>query len=546
MFEYLTTPRKLTTLDGDLRQPFDPTNSAMFKRYESGYSILLMMSMPNMLYKLTSTEVGTVTGINYRALYSDLIWSYVRIIEREYKRLDGLENITSQSIEFTGLNEVTVNSINVVEENHNPTITLTYTEPYGTVLTRVHELFLKGIDDPIIGHRKHYNGLIDDKILAPSFKNEVFSFLYMITDNTGLRLERAYYIFNAQPTTSHIGDLYNSARGEFEQKELSYEFRCNVLANKSVYKEANKILAAITGYTYNAASDTVVKTSRPLFEMNSNDYADYRGLNDEDQSIGGLNFPRAGKDTTYISALRKYWSGDYRDESRGEFGRAISVNTGSNQPGYNMPIINDGDNKRTDTSVNKAMTIDSPIFNVGDKVVLPAGSSLYNCYGHKSSPSVKKTTGSGYTICSVTGVLSRTEALLYAEQHGTSVVYGRGTKLKPYQLNISGQYYYVGGAQTIYLYVDANTYYDPVTGRTINVNNATSPAPPKPTTGTIKVGSKVRLKKGSKDYDGRWLYDFVYERDHIVSELVRDRAVINYDGYVIAAVKLSDLIWVSG
>ncbi len=57
----------------------------------------------------------------------------------------------------------------------------------------------------------------------------------------------------------------------------------------------------------------------------------------------------------------------------------------------------------------------------------------------------------------------------------------------------------------------------------------------------ITVGSKVMLKKGAKTYTGGSLYSFVYERPHIVSELIGDRAVINYGNVVIAAVKVSDL-----
>lgn len=58
---------------------------------------------------------------------------------------------------------------------------------------------------------------------------------------------------------------------------------------------------------------------------------------------------------------------------------------------------------------------------------------------------------------------------------------------------------------------------------------------------SIKVGSKVRLKKGAKTYDGKSLASFVYNRDHIVKEISGDRAVITYGGVVVAAVKLSDL-----
>lgn len=58
---------------------------------------------------------------------------------------------------------------------------------------------------------------------------------------------------------------------------------------------------------------------------------------------------------------------------------------------------------------------------------------------------------------------------------------------------------------------------------------------------SVKVGSKVRLKRGAKTYDGKSLASFVYNRDHVVKEISGDRAVITYGGVVVAAVKLSDL-----
>ncbi len=57
----------------------------------------------------------------------------------------------------------------------------------------------------------------------------------------------------------------------------------------------------------------------------------------------------------------------------------------------------------------------------------------------------------------------------------------------------------------------------------------------------VKVGSNVMLKKGAKTYTGGSLYSFVYERPHTVSELIGDRAIINYGNVVIAAVNVNDL-----
>lgn len=64
------------------------------------------------------------------------------------------------------------------------------------------------------------------------------------------------------------------------------------------------------------------------------------------------------------------------------------------------------------------------------------------------------------------------------------------------------------------------------------------------TNSTIKVGSVVKLKNGAKTYDGKGLASFVYNRNHTVSEIKGNRAVITYDGVVVAAVKLSDLVFI--
>ena len=72
----------------------------------------------------------------------------------------------------------------------------------------------------------------------------------------------------------------------------------------------------------------------------------------------------------------------------------------------------------------------------------------------------------------------------------------------------------------------------------------TAPAQPEVQTPTLKVGSAVRVKNGAKTYDGKGLASFVYTRNHIVKEIKGDRAVITYNGTVVAAIKVTDLILV--
>ena len=71
--------------------------------------------------------------------------------------------------------------------------------------------------------------------------------------------------------------------------------------------------------------------------------------------------------------------------------------------------------------------------------------------------------------------------------------------------------------------------------RTSNTTMPPPVQPDKPDTGAgaggaIKAGSVVRVKQGAKTHTGGGLASFVYERDHVVSELNGDRAVITYGG----------------
>ncbi len=59
---------------------------------------------------------------------------------------------------------------------------------------------------------------------------------------------------------------------------------------------------------------------------------------------------------------------------------------------------------------------------------------------------------------------------------------------------------------------------------------------------TVAVGSSVKVKEGAKTYVGGVLAPYVYTRVHKVSQLSGDRAVITYNGVIVAAVKIADLI----
>jgi hypothetical protein len=58
---------------------------------------------------------------------------------------------------------------------------------------------------------------------------------------------------------------------------------------------------------------------------------------------------------------------------------------------------------------------------------------------------------------------------------------------------------------------------------------------------TIKIGSKVKVKKGAKSYDGKKVASFIYDKVYTVDELKGTRAVLDTKG-ICTAFKTSDLI----
>lgn len=447
----------------DYRSVFDPTDLSIFKRYETGYVLFFVLEIPEMLKKLRdTTQKGKVTGIEYAKTYKTLINTYVATLEREFKGLEGLENITSESIEYSGLNEVTVSAINSVNETHNPTITLTYTEPYGEPITKTHELYLKGLDDPIVGHRKHYNGLIDDGILTPDFENETFKFLYMVIDNTGLQLERAYYIFNAQPTGAQLGELYNGAKYDFNFKEIQCEFRCNALSNDSVQKMAKRILEGITGYRYDSSTKKVIQIAKPAFETQSPKFEGYRVANDAgNTTLGGLSF--TGKQIYKTNAeIRQLGKHPPKDWLYGKKGNTDTDSSSTNKDTQ----ISKKDNK-------KEIKIDKPVVEAGSHIWLKYGATLSKSIGNNGKPETitynRRTgdTDSG-TGCKLTAVWNEVSAKVYAQESKETVIYGTGSNVYPYTIQLDGKKWYVK-AGDFFVRESNNRWIDPVTKVPINL-----------------------------------------------------------------------------
>ena len=188
--------------------------------------------------------------------------------------MDGLPDITGDTFSITdGINEMRM--INKVTMDTSTTVSMSYFEKSGGLLTKYAEYYLTGIKDRM-SQAKTYHGLIKNGLLAPSLENEVFTLLYYVTDSTMLRLERAVLIANAQLNKAETS-MYNGSRDNISNKELSLEFNGFPIMGYEVDKAANYLLKNITGVKVTSSNGGKnvayrVENSKPDATLDSSDY----------------------------------------------------------------------------------------------------------------------------------------------------------------------------------------------------------------------------------------------------------------------------------
>ena len=180
--------------------------------------------------------------------------------------------MTSETGSLTnGINDINV--ITKVTEQAAGTFTMNYYERSGSIITKTHELYLRGIKDPRT-QIKRYNGLIqnsfaitqlqgtqdptvtngrsdvqkDNKITEKGYHMEVFHFLLIITDNTGLNLEKAYLLASCQPTTANT-NIYNVTRGDIGFSELQLSYNGFPISGRIVNYKATQFIDWINKHT---------------------------------------------------------------------------------------------------------------------------------------------------------------------------------------------------------------------------------------------------------------------------------------------------------
>lgn len=263
---YVKMPRSVTEFTL-MKGVTDFSNLKQFDVYETGYPFITVISVPRFMDILGSRDT------NVRNLQDNI----THVIEGEFRGLSGIPDITAEGGEITNGN-ISMQIINNVSMDTSIQVEMTFWERSGSLLTKYLEYYLKGIKDPYT-KAKTYHGLIaDGTITDPGPDYECFTFLYYVTDNTCRKIEKAYLLANAQPTTAPDSQLYNAQKGDIAFQEISMSFNCFPIMSDRVNLYAAMMLQ----------NDLTTSGNRRLI-LDSNDY-DWHVYNSKllDSGEGGL------------------------------------------------------------------------------------------------------------------------------------------------------------------------------------------------------------------------------------------------------------------
>lgn len=261
-FKGLKTPRELLRYNL-MRGVTDFSNLEQYDLYEKGYPFLVVVKAPDFLMDLADLDPNGM-GV--------IINNYIHILENDFRGIDNIENITGEANgEITnGIRSIQL--INKVTKPSNSTFTMNYYERSGSILTKAHELYLTGIKDPDT-QVKTYHGLIDRYVFGshasglrnsgsdPGPHRECFTFMYFVTDNTMTKVERAFLICAAQPTTANFSDLYDGNKGDIQFVELGLSFNGFFINNDYVYQKAQAMLMAMRNPKNKTGSRIIVDSN---------------------------------------------------------------------------------------------------------------------------------------------------------------------------------------------------------------------------------------------------------------------------------------------
>ena len=238
--KYTIRPKNLTQYNA-FRGVIDFSQPGQFDQFETGYSFLAVIKMPKFMDMLAEQDDGL----------KSMVLSFNHMLEFEFRGLTGLPDMQGDGYEV-GDGTNTVKFISNVTRDTSVELTSTFYERRGSLIAKYIATYLSGIKDPI-SKAKTYHGLIANGLLEPSFENEVGTFMYMVTDNTMMRLEKAYLLTDVQFNRAEES-MYDSTKGDINNREVNITFNCFPITGFMVDKAAKALLQDITGV--NVSTDT--------------------------------------------------------------------------------------------------------------------------------------------------------------------------------------------------------------------------------------------------------------------------------------------------
>ena len=248
-----------TTQNVDMRGVIDYGNLYQFAPFEGGYSFIAVINGPRFItnklnnftiYKDLDNNQLTeplFDGTEIKTLQD----TFISIIENEFRGLDGIEDITSDTMEITD-NISTMSLISKVTQTTNSQLSMRFFEKTGALITKYIATYLRYIRDTKT-EAKTYGGKITPSTPQAAYgpAQEVFNMLYVVTDSTCLHVEKAFLILNAQPTQASLSELYNTEKGQIETKEITVNWNCFVVDGDAINKVAAAYLEKLIKYEGN-------------------------------------------------------------------------------------------------------------------------------------------------------------------------------------------------------------------------------------------------------------------------------------------------------
>lgn len=228
LFKYTKDFRDVTSYNL-MRGVPDFGSLVQFNPYETGYAAFIVCGMPKFMIELAKRN----------DTYLKLVENWKHIIEYEFKSFDGLQDLNADTITL-GDDLNSINVINKVNMQSASEFSLTYEEKSGSPLTKFAKLYLTGIKDPRT-QVKTYHGLIHNGDMEPGFENEVFTFLFISTDNTMREVEAAYLLIGCQLSNADT-DMYNYTKGDIQKRDVTVKFSGYPITSNTIEKCAQEVM----------------------------------------------------------------------------------------------------------------------------------------------------------------------------------------------------------------------------------------------------------------------------------------------------------------